>query len=91
MHDRIHLNVGREAKERYRAAAREEGKTLSEWLREAAEERWRAAHGRLALSNAKELRAFFRQCDELEEGREPDWDAHRRVIEQSIGEGRPEP
>jgi len=33
------------------------------------------------------LEAFFTACDERESGEEPDWEAHREVIERSIRSG----
>ena len=33
------------------------------------------------------LEAFFTACDERESGEEPDWEAHREMIERSIRSG----
>lgn len=88
MVDRIHITVEPTDKEKYREAARLEGRSLSEWLREAAEERWRRARSARSLDTVDELRAFFRRCDDMETGEEPDWDEHLRVIEESRAAGR---
>jgi len=40
------------------------------------------------LSSVEELRAFFEACDAREQGSEPDWDQHRKVIEESRAAGR---
>lgn len=87
MNDRIHIVVEAEEKERYRRQAEREGVSLSAWLRDAARERLESAEARSRLETMEELRAFFRRCDERETGREPDWDAHRRTIEESRSSG----
>jgi hypothetical protein len=79
---RIHLVMGEEEKARMERAARSEGKNLSAWLREAAREKLYAAPSP-DLVSGESLREFFRECDERETGLEPDWEAHRRVIEAS--------
>lgn len=86
MSERIHIVVDEAEKERFRRRAEREGKSLSAWLREAARERLAADRGP-ELDTVGELDAFFADCDEREEGREPDWDAHRRTSERSVGRG----
>jgi hypothetical protein len=88
MSTRIHLVLGEEEKALLEQAARREGMTLSAWLREAAEEKL-SRRATPSLASADELQAFFEVCDEREEGREPDWEAHRRIIEVSRSEGAP--
>lgn len=90
MVERIHMIVGREEKERFRLSAARAGKSLSEWLREAAEEKLRASAAAGRLESAGALCAFFKECDERERGREPDWDAHLEIIERSIRTGEAE-
>jgi hypothetical protein len=88
MSERIHIVVGREEKERFRRLAAREGRTLSEWLREAARARASSAT-EAGLADASSLRSFFAECDRRERGRgrEPDWASHREVIERSKGSG----
>lgn len=86
MAERIHIVVDREEKERFRRLASREGRSLSEWLREAA--RTRAASAtEPELGDAQALRAFFTECERRERGREPDWSEHRERIERSKGSG----
>jgi hypothetical protein len=87
MVERIHILVDRAEKERYRRMAAREGKSLSEWLRAAAQEKLNAARLTEELDSPESLTRFFRECNEREQGRESDWDAHRKVIEKSIGSG----
>lgn len=86
---RIHIVLSEEEKERFRRYAAREGKTLSEWLREAAREKLRQ-ESPLRLDTLKELRGFFASCDARERGEEPDWEEHRRVIEGSARSGAAE-
>lgn len=86
---RIHLVVTDEEKERFRGCAEREGKTLSEWMREAAREKLEQ-EGPLRLDTVHDLRAFFASCDAREEQDEPDWEEHRRVIEASARSGAAE-
>lgn len=89
MSERIHLVVKEAEKERYRREAEKEGVSLSEWLRDAARRKLADADARPGLDSVEELRAFFDACDRRESGREPDWDQHRRAIEESIGGAGP--
>jgi hypothetical protein len=90
MATRIHLVLEEEEKARLEGAARREGMTLSAWLREAAREKLADA-GPKSLNSLGELNAFFAECDRREKGREPDWEAHRKVIEASKGAGAADP
>ncbi|MDP2959675.1 MAG: hypothetical protein Q8N53_24945 [Longimicrobiales bacterium] len=85
--DRVHVVLHPVEKERFRAAAAREGKTLSAWLRDAAQERIAAADRDRGLATPQDLAAFFQRCDAREVGQEPDWEIHRQVIERSIRSG----
>jgi hypothetical protein len=90
MPERLHLVLERSDKERYRRAAQRQGKTLSEWLREAAEEKLASGEERSRLGDAAGLEAFFTECDrQAGEGREPDWDEHVERIAESRRRGLP--
>ena len=86
---RIHLVMAEEEKARMERAAKAQGLTLSAWLRDAARERLESVVPP-GLSSVDELRGFFAQCDRGETGHEPDWEAHRRVIEASKTRGAPD-
>lgn len=87
MTERINLTVGGAEKERYRRLAARAGKSLSEWLREAAREKLAAAEAEVSFDSVEGLREFFDGCDLREAGPEPDWEVHRAIIEDSIGSG----
>ena len=84
MPERIHLVLSAAEKERYRLAAARAGRSLSEWLRQAAEEKAAAEEEAVGLETAAELSAFFAACDAREEGTEPDWESQRELIEASM-------
>jgi hypothetical protein len=90
MSTRIHLVLTEARKARYEKAARKEGLTLSAWLREAASEKLERDTPP-GLNSVEALKAFFEECSHREEGLEPDWAAHRQVIEASRGDGNPDP
>lgn len=84
MPERIHLVLSAAEKERYRLAAARVGVSLSEWLRQAAEERAAAEAEAVALETIDQLRAFFAACDARETGTEPDWEVQRELLEASM-------
>ena len=86
MTSRIHLVLAEEEKALLERAARREGKSLSAWLREAAREKLEDS-GPPSLSTVRELEDFFAGCDRGEEGQEPDWPAHRAVMDASKRQG----
>ncbi len=90
MSARIHIVVEPEEKERFRARARQEGKTLSEWLRDVARQALVRGEGGAEIRTVDELREFFKRSDEREKGTEPSWDAHRRQIDESMRDGIPD-
>ena len=88
---RVHVVIPDEDRVRYAAEARREGVSFSEWLREAARERFeRKRQGRRFKTRA-DLEAFWRECDEANARagieREPDWEEHLKVINEEMGRG----
>lgn len=80
---RIHFVVKEPDKARYQNQARREQNSLGAWLREAAEEKLRAAtrSGRFTLDD---LKRFNVECDAREKGnQEPDWTEHKQTISES--------
>ena len=80
---RIHFVVKETAKMAYQTQARREGKSLGEWLREAAEEKLTAARPR--KFTVEELREFAARCDARHPpgAREMDWPEVKRIIAES--------
>lgn len=82
---RVQVLVPEEEREAFRREARKEGRSLSAWLREAG--RARLASTKTKHMSLEELNAFFAASDVREQGREPDWEDHLKVIEASIRSG----
>ena len=77
---RIHFVVKETAKMAYQNQARREGKSLGEWLREAAEEKLAAAGSR--KFTVEELREFAARCDALHPpgSREQSWSEIKKML-----------
>ncbi len=85
---RIQLVLSDEDRDRFVHQARREGKTLSEWLRTAARRRLEEQQRSHPFESPADLEAFFRACDALDgPAREPEWDEHLAVIEESRRRG----
>ncbi len=85
---RVQIVVDEIEREAFRQAAAREGLSLSDWLRRAARDRL-ASSSPSKLSSLTDLRNFFEDCDRREQGEEPDWQEHRRMIEESKATGTP--
>ncbi|MYC87614.1 MAG: hypothetical protein F4X22_05160 [Gemmatimonadales bacterium] len=77
---RIHFVVKESAKIRYQAEAEREGKSLGQWLREAADERLAATRRR--KFTVEELKAFAAKCDARHPpgAKEPDWPEIKKML-----------
>ena len=93
---RVQLVMPDADKDRYVRQARREGMSLSAWLRAAAHERL-AKHQKVRrFQTAEDVRAFFERVHALEDlenepEREPDWEEHLAVINESKMKGLPKP
>jgi hypothetical protein len=85
---RVQVLIEETEREAFRQVAEQEGKSLSGWLRESALERLEATRTAARITTAADLRRFFKACDLLEKGREPDWEEHLKVMEESRATGR---
>ena len=87
---RVQLIIPNEDRDRFVDQARREGMTFSAWLRAAARDRLEARQRANRFESSEDLRRFFEKCDEREgPGVEPDWEEHKRSIEESILDGLP--
>lgn len=85
---RIQVVLEPQEREAFRARARAEGRSLSQWLRDAGRTRLQASESG-ALQTPEDLTTFFAACDVREEGSEPDWTEHVAVIADSRRQGLP--
>ena len=80
---RVQLIIPDEDRDRFVHQARREGLTFSAWLRAAARDRLEQQRSD-SFESPAHLEEFFRECDALEgPDREPDWEEHLRVIDES--------
>jgi hypothetical protein len=88
---RIQVLTDDAEREAFRAQARREGRSLSDWLREAGRQRLREAQS-ARLRGPEDLKDFFAEIDRRhgEDAREEDWEVHRERIARSRGRGLPD-
>lgn len=87
---RIQVVMEEAERELFRSCARKEGMSLSSWMRKVATERAKAARSP-RLDTAEDLQRFWDDCDRRENGREPDWEQHLEVMQESRSSGLPRP
>ena len=81
---RVQLIIPDEDKDRFVRQARREGLTFSAWLRAAARERLKERQRAERFKSPEDLQRFFEKCDARRgSGVEPDWEEHKRAIEES--------
>lgn len=85
---RVQLLIPDEDHARFAHQARNEGMSLSAWLRVAARERLDRHSPAECFESRADAERFFAACDEQEgPGVEPDWEEHLAVIKESRGRG----
>ena len=85
---RVQLVMADDDRDRFVHQARQEGISLSAWLRAAARERLEKRRSVKLFQSPEGVEEFFRSCAALEGPEtEPDWDEHLRVISESRGLG----
>lgn len=81
---RVQIIIPDEDRDRFFSQARREGMTLSAWLRTAAHECLESRQQAKPFASPAELEAFFRESNEQAgPGREPDWEEHLAVMQES--------
>ena len=85
---RVQLVIPDVDRTRFVHQARREGWSLSAWVRTAPHERLARQSCTGQFASGADLESFFGDCDALEgPDREPDWNQHRAVIDQSRRRG----
>jgi hypothetical protein len=80
---RIQVLLDEKERTQIKREALSEGSSVSAWIRRAALDRMKATRKSRRLETRKELESFFSGCDLREQGREPDMQEHREVIDSS--------
>ena len=85
---RVQLVMSDDDRERFVDQARQEGVSLSAWLRAAARERLEKRQSVKQFESPEDVEEFFKSCAALDGPEvEPDWDQHLRVMNESRGRG----
>ncbi len=84
---RVQVLMREREREEFRRMARRSGLSLSAWLRQAGLEVAERQRGESRLDSPQALTDFFALCDLEEQGIEPDWTEHEKVIERSRRRG----
>jgi hypothetical protein len=85
---RVQVILDEEEVSRFKSQAMKESKSLSAWLRDAGKKMIEINQQQRRLTDPDSLNRFFRKCDERENGVEPDWEDHKRLILDSYQAGR---
>ena len=84
---RVQVILDEEEMTRFKSQAMKESKSLSAWLRDAVKKMIELNWQQQRLTDLDTLKGFFRKCDERENGAEPDWEDHKRLILDSYQAG----
>ena len=85
---RVQLVMADEDRDRFVHQARQEGMSLSAWLRAAARERLEKCQSVKLFQSPEDVEEFFRSCASLDGPEtEPDWSEHLGVMNESRGTG----
>jgi hypothetical protein len=84
---RVQVILDEEEMTRFKSQAMKESKSLSAWLRDAGKKMIEINRQQQRLTDPDSLKQFFRKCDERENGVEPDWEDHKRLILDSYQAG----
>ena len=83
---RVQVILDEEEVTRFKSQAMKESKSLSAWLRDAGKNMIESRQQQ-RLTDQDSLNRFFRKCNERENGVEPDWEDHKRLILDSYQAG----
>jgi hypothetical protein len=85
---RVQVILDEEEATRFKSQAMKESKSLSAWLRDAGKKMIEINQQQQRLKDPEALKRFFLKCDEGENGVEPDWEDHKRLILDSYQAGK---
>jgi hypothetical protein len=77
---RVQVILDKEDVALFKSQAMKESKSLSAWLRDAGKKMIEINRQNQRLTDPDSLNRFFRKCNEKENGVEPDWEDHKRLI-----------
>ena len=77
---RVQVILKEDEAARFKSQAMKESKSLSAWLRDAGNKMLDIECSRQSLTDPDSLKKFFQECNQREQGMEPDWEDHKRLI-----------
>lgn len=77
---RVQVILNEKEAARFKAQAQKESKSLSSWLRDAGKKVLNDTKRRDSLKDPTSLKAFFKECEKREKGKEPDWEEQKQLI-----------
>ena len=84
---RVQVILNEDEAARFKSQAVKESKSLSAWLRDAGNKMMDIELNRQSLTDPESLKKFFQECHEREQGVEPDWEDHKRLILEGFQSG----
>ena len=84
---RIQVILKEDEAAKFKSQAIKESKSLSAWLREAGKKMLDLEHRQQSLTNPDSLKKFFQVCNKREQGVEPEWEDHKRLIKEGFQSG----
>jgi hypothetical protein len=84
---RIQVIINEEELARFKQQAKRNSKSLSAWMRDAANKALQQEEKQKELTSPSELEKFFQECKYSESGNEPDWNEHKRLILEGYHQG----
>jgi hypothetical protein len=84
---RVQVILDEQEVTQFKSQAMKESKSLSAWLRDAGKKMIEINQQQQRLTDPDALKRFFRNCNERENGVEPDWEDHKRLILDSFRAG----
>ena len=87
MNVRLQVILKEDEAARFKSQAIKESKSLSAWLRDAGTKMLDLENRQSSLTHPDSLEKFFQECDKREQGVEPDWEDHKRLIVEGFQSG----
>ena len=73
---------------RFKTQAKRESKSLSAWLGEAGRKMLEENENRNSLTDPQSLKSFFKDCNDRETGKEPEWEEQKELILEGFQAGK---
>ncbi|HSE40633.1 MAG TPA: hypothetical protein VLH08_07675 [Acidobacteriota bacterium] len=71
----------------FKTQARKEGKSTSAWLRDAGKKEIESKRPQKSLKSTTALKTYFDKINAAKDGKEPEWDEHKKLISEGYRSG----